>query len=61
MVPYDEGLDVAARLPQPRFETVAGAGHFFWVERPAWTADALRGFADERAQPATTNSASRIF
>jgi pimeloyl-ACP methyl ester carboxylesterase len=60
MVPYAEGVDVARRVPRPRFETVTGAGHFFWVERPSWTADSLRRFAAERPQPARTKNASRI-
>lgn len=61
MVPYAEGLAVAQRLPKLDFETVTGAGHFFWVERPAWTAEVLRRFTTGQYQPATTKNASRII
>jgi 3-oxoadipate enol-lactonase len=45
MVPYEEGVEVGRRIGKARFEAIGGAGHFFWVERPWWTAEVLKSFA----------------
>lgn len=41
MVPYEEGVQLARLVRNCRFTTVQGGGHFFWVERPVWTATVL--------------------
>ena len=34
IVPYENGVEVARRIPHARFETFAGAGHLLFVEEP---------------------------
>ncbi len=48
-VPFDQGLEVAAAIPDSRFVTLDTRNHLFRVEEPAWTAfiDAMNSFLDE--------------
>lgn len=55
MVPYDEGIEIARRIRRARFETIPDTGHFFWIERPSWTAKTLKAFATDAAPEMSTH------
>jgi pimeloyl-ACP methyl ester carboxylesterase len=42
---HANGAEIAAAIPGSRFETLAGAGHMFWWERPQRSAELIREHA----------------
>jgi pimeloyl-ACP methyl ester carboxylesterase len=42
---YDNGREIAAAIPDARLETLEGAGHMFWWERPRRSAELIREHA----------------